>query len=568
VGLTFLVEPEPWVRIFLRNLADLFRPAPPPVWITARPAQYWPDAMVHRPAPWTAIRQSGLGHILAVLLLLEVPQLWLLEQPQVISVAPRNTIIHYQLSEYLPAVQPRKKNLTPPLRPRALAADPEYAAQEIVSIHPDHTSRRQTIIQPDVSLLKHDVPMPNMMVSSPIPGAPVATNRRLMNLPDNAPQVVPPSQQVVERNANRLIFPAFAQPEVVPPSSPVAANRAGPVLPQSGPVVIPPSEQTAARDPHRLQLAAQAPEVAAPPSAIASRHSPGQALPASAPEVVPPAQQTAGRRSVAGFGLGDQSPAVAPPPQPVAAGRSPSEAKAIGQLLALNAQPIAPAGPVTVPEGTRKGEFAAGPTGRPGATAQPETRAGANSSDANRGGDSANSSSVFVSAPPSKVTGDAVVAALPAAPAPRLATPDRTDLPADKIDTQVFGGRRRYSMKVGMANLNSASGSWTMRFAELHGEPGVTSDLSYPDPIKKVDPAYPANMVHDRIEGVVVLHAVIRADGTVGDVRVLEGFNDRLDENARVALEQWRFRPGMKNGVPVDVEAVVRVPFRVPKPLY
>ena len=66
------------------------------------------------------------------------------------------------------------------------------------------------------------------------------------------------------------------------------------------------------------------------------------------------------------------------------------------------------------------------------------------------------------------------------------------------------------------------------------------------------------------MEGVVVLHAVIRSDGSVGDVRVLEGFYRELDENARVALEQWRFRPGTKNGVPVDVEAVIRVPFRVP----
>jgi len=49
----------------------------------------------------------------------------------------------------------------------------------------------------------------------------------------------------------------------------------------------------------------------------------------------------------------------------------------------------------------------------------------------------------------------------------------------------------------------------------------------------------------------------------VGDVRILEGFEARLDENARIALQQWRFRPGTKDGTPVDIEAVVRVPFRV-----
>jgi TonB family protein len=63
----------------------------------------------------------------------------------------------------------------------------------------------------------------------------------------------------------------------------------------------------------------------------------------------------------------------------------------------------------------------------------------------------------------------------------------------------------------------------------------------------------------------VVLYAIIHADGSVGEVKVLEGFDDRLNENARKALEQWRFRPGTKDGQPVDVEAVVRVPFKVPR---
>ena len=69
----------------------------------------------------------------------------------------------------------------------------------------------------------------------------------------------------------------------------------------------------------------------------------------------------------------------------------------------------------------------------------------------------------------------------------------------------------------------------------------------------------------DRIEGVVVLYAIIRSDGRVDSVRVLEGFDERLNENARKALEQWRFRPGTKDGQPIDIEAVVRVPFKVPR---
>jgi Gram-negative bacterial TonB protein C-terminal len=35
-----------------------------------------------------------------------------------------------------------------------------------------------------------------------------------------------------------------------------------------------------------------------------------------------------------------------------------------------------------------------------------------------------------------------------------------------------------------------------------------------------------------------------------------------LDENAKVALTRWHFRPAMKNGMPVDLEAVVQIPFK------
>jgi periplasmic protein TonB len=76
-----------------------------------------------------------------------------------------------------------------------------------------------------------------------------------------------------------------------------------------------------------------------------------------------------------------------------------------------------------------------------------------------------------------------------------------------------------------------------------------------------VHPAYPTDLMRERVEGTVVLYAVIHTDGSVGAVRVLHGVDERLDSNARVALEKWRFRPGTKNGSAVDIEAVVQIPF-------
>lgn len=588
----FLVEPEPWLKIFLRNLRDVFRPAPPQVWLTSRPGEYWADALVHRPAPWTAIRQSFLLHTVTALSIYGLNLLWL-ARPRVIEIeVPRTTLTHYELSPYLPAVSAEAKRPEPPKRARAQKADPEYSPQEIVSLHVDHNSLRQTIVHPSPNLLHQDVPLPNLVASTTAPVAPIATRDGLQNMPmSETPQVVAPVQQAAERSMSRLIFPVLPQPEVVPPPSDAATvARSVPVLPLSGPVVIPPSQTVAARDPRRLQLPPQSPDVVAPASATASRKALTQALPLAKPDivapaqsasarnisavnlpapdqsVVPPAQRASGRKLTA-LELPAQPQTVIPPAQPVATGAHPAQEKALGQLLALNVHPVAPASTVSVPEGNRRGEFATSPEGHVGATAAPEIKAGDSAKGTRDSNGTAAPANVFVAPPPNKITAAAVVAA-PAPPPKPASSLDRADVSPDRIDRQVFGGRRNYAIRLSMPNLNSAMGSWIIRFAELRPDDAAQGELSTPEPLRKVDPAYPASLVHDRVEGVVVLHAVIRSDGSVADVRVLEGFDERLDENARIALTQWRFRPGTKNGVPVDVEAVVRVPFRVPKPAF
>ncbi len=119
-------------------------------------------------------------------------------------------------------------------------------------------------------------------------------------------------------------------------------------------------------------------------------------------------------------------------------------------------------------------------------------------------------------------------------------------------------------MVLNMPNLTSAVGSWVVRYAELTPTQDK-SDISAPIALNKVDPAYPPELIRDRVQGTVVLYAVIRANGTVDSVRVLDSVDQRLDQSAITALTRWRFRPGTKQGVPVDVEAVVQVPFRAEK---
>lgn len=555
-SLQFLIVPEPWLRIFLRNVADSFRSEPPSIFLTSKPGEYWADALVYRPAPWSALADSFLTHILAVVAIFGLTLLWL-NQPQVLpdETAQTRHITNYQVSEYLPPVS--RKNPELPKRRIAQKADPAYAPQEIISIHVDHQNTRQTIVNPvSPRLLTQDTPLPNILVWTPAPSvAPVASNHPLRQLPLTTPEVVPPMEQPVQRKLNALEFPV--RPQVVtPPETPANRNMTAVNLPAESQAAVPPSENATQRRLADINLAMNAPAI-------------------EAPKLQVPEQQVANGRQSA---QPAQAQAPIPAAEPVTQGTGKSQAREMGQLLVLNVQPTAPAGPVTVPEGNRQGEFAAGPTGRPDASGRPEIAAGAGgkeSAGGNKDGNSSLPGNIFVSPPPAKVNAAVVVSAPVSPPAPS-ARPDIHDTGPrnvngpDKIETQVFGSRKYYSMALNMPNLASATGSsWIIRFAEMNPAPGSAGDgVSAPVAVSKVDPAYPPTLIRDRIEGTVILYAVIHSDGTVGDVKVLQGVDDTLDENARDALRKWHFRPGTKNGNPVDLEAVVKIPFRAPRKVF
>jgi TonB family protein len=164
------------------------------------------------------------------------------------------------------------------------------------------------------------------------------------------------------------------------------------------------------------------------------------------------------------------------------------------------------------------------------------------------GGSSENKLTASITPPKSSVTSRAPVSEV----APENAT---------ELERKVFNGRKFYSMTLNLPNLNSAGGSWVIRFAEINAGKDK-GDLSGPVATQTVDPAYPLELMRRNVQGTVTLYAVIHSDGTVGDVRVLNGVNDRLDEYAKTALLHWHFLPATKNGSAVALEAVVRIPFK------
>jgi len=88
----------------------------------------------------------------------------------------------------------------------------------------------------------------------------------------------------------------------------------------------------------------------------------------------------------------------------------------------------------------------------------------------------------------------------------------------------------------------------------------VASRVAEANLIHDVAPQYPPEAGRARIEGMVVLMAVIGKDGSVQDVRVESGL-PLLAQAAIDAVKQWRYRPYLLNGEPVEVDSRITINF-------
>jgi protein TonB len=71
-------------------------------------------------------------------------------------------------------------------------------------------------------------------------------------------------------------------------------------------------------------------------------------------------------------------------------------------------------------------------------------------------------------------------------------------------------------------------------------------------------PVYPPDAKKAKIQGTVVLQAVVGKDGDVKNLRVLSGPQE-LQQSALDAVRQWKYRPYLLNGDPVEVETTVNI---------
>jgi protein TonB len=85
---------------------------------------------------------------------------------------------------------------------------------------------------------------------------------------------------------------------------------------------------------------------------------------------------------------------------------------------------------------------------------------------------------------------------------------------------------------------------------------GVTSGLL----VKKVQPVYPPLARQARIQGTVLLRAQISKDGSIENLQLVSG-HPMLVQSALDAVKQWKYKPYLLNGEPVEVDTEVAVNF-------
>ena len=476
--------------------------------------------------PASAFAASSLWHF-AVILLLILPIWGFLPQPEH-TVQPPNIEVTYVPAQDLPHISlpaPKPKPSAPAKKVEVVSkpagesgADAYHPRQTILSVPVQVTHPRQTLIQPDApkTAPKIDAQLPDM-----VQWADPAIPKPQLQL---SPAAAAPSLR--RRAVRDIAVPEVPNSEKNPADLNIASSPAVNFQPQ---MPVSASSAVAARRQVRTDATA-------------------------APDI--------------GGSAGDEN---------------------LHRLIALSATPGPPAPEIKVPQENLAARISISPEGKkpgtPGASGNARETAGTSGGTQpgnNTGGLGAdNSLPAAVS-----ITGGSHAGGIAPAPnAGRLslkpAVPDLTaptrrgpsvvgKIAPNTPPEEILVGKEVYTLNINLPNFTSVAGSWILNFAQLEEPAGPpyhsSGKLSGPVPVEKTDPKYPPDMIKDHVEGEVVLYAIIRKDGSVDSIQVVHSVDPQLDKNAMEAFARWKFRPGARDGVPVDLEAVVYIPFRYRPP--
>jgi len=91
----------------------------------------------------------------------------------------------------------------------------------------------------------------------------------------------------------------------------------------------------------------------------------------------------------------------------------------------------------------------------------------------------------------------------------------------------------------------------------------IGGQIQAPKLVHRVEPYYPPTAVNARLQGIVILEAIVDRDGTVAEIKVLRSANPLLDREAVLAVKQWRYEPLVLNGKPERFVLTVTLSFNL-----
>jgi periplasmic protein TonB len=132
-----------------------------------------------------------------------------------------------------------------------------------------------------------------------------------------------------------------------------------------------------------------------------------------------------------------------------------------------------------------------------------------------------------------------------------------TPPPADAQAPSMIG--MGASTPASLPNLGTSNSEVKPKLQTVSVSQGVSQGLLY----KKVAPSYPQNALRMHIEGTVELLATISKDGNITQIKVVSG-DAQLVKAASDAVKQWKYKPYLLNGEPVEIQTQVTVNFKLP----
>jgi TonB family protein len=463
--------------------------------------------------------------------------LWIVQSPSLPQRAPseyrqkiagkENKIVFYKFRTDLPKVTPPiAKDEKLPLRAET------KAKQSIVSSPKEAPKSARMIWTPAPEIAPAALELPNIVaVKLPEPPAkpfvpPDLVKPRIAKVDvSDAPELAPPASVTAELKTTQLPHKTFVQPTTLPKRLTVPTQLA------------PDAPSVEAAEAHTAQL---------PSSKLPPR-------PFSAPA-------RSGRGSVARVATASEAP-------PIAANSTELNIAVVGLNPTDKLVPL--------PAASSPGQFSAGPVVRP------------KGADSEGGGSGLSIPNLFVRGPEDKPakktdllaqafaapTSSETLRAVMSKGEPMAAPPRDEGTPAALAHTGAtkvsgapdprFNGRDVFMMAIQMPNITSYSGSWLMWYADRTAREAGLAPISPPVAHRKVDPKYIATAVSDRVEGRVTLGCVIDKTGHVSGVEVIRGLDERLNKSAEEAMSKWEFYPATRQGIPVEVDVLVEIPFHL-----